>query len=295
MSKSEEQQSVWHPCASCDRKTFHEVLHRHVHSEHEYRMDTLHEMLMCRGCHAVSFRKVVVDLESGYFDHDDEWQAPEEVTCYPRILEGHTELQDVTDVPQPVRDIYLQSVQAIRDDANILAGIGLRATIEAICNDRSIAGRNLEKRIDGLGRAGMISQKDAERLHAIRFLGNDAAHEIKTADTGNLLIALHIIEHLLITLYVLDNEANGRLETIIKEYNQFEALLNKKLATFATGDEVPLAKIFGREMRRFHGHFPTHEKKLLDSIAAGDYVQLAAGKVASYAGYKEKLQHFVVT
>lgn len=294
MSQPVEDKSVWHPCASCDRKTFHQVLHQHIRSEYEYRMDTVHEMLKCRGCHTVSFRQVVIDHESGYFDHEDEWQAPEEVTCFPRVLEGYSELEDIADVPQPVRDIYSQSVQAIRDDANILAGIGLRATIEAICNDRSIAGRNLEKRIDGLTKAGLISQKDAERLHAIRFLGNDAAHDIKSTKTANLLIALRIIEHLLVTLYILDNEADGRLDTIIKSFDQFEFLLTKKLQDFSAGDEVPLAKVFGRDMRRFQGNLPAHEKKLLDKIAAGEYVRLTAGKVASYAGYSEQLQHFVV-
>lgn len=294
MSKSAEDPSIWHPCASCDRKTFHEVLHKHTDSEYEYRMDTVHEMLRCRGCHTLSFRKVVIDIESGYFDHEDEWQCPEQVTCYPRVLEGYSELEDIADVPQPVRDIYSQSVQAIRDDANILAGIGLRATVESICNDRSISGRSLEKRIDGLAKAGLISHKDAERLHAIRFLGNDAAHDIKTAKTANLLIALRIIEHLLVTLYILDNEADGRLDTIIKSFDQFDALLAKKLREFSAGDEIPLAKIFGRDMRRFQGNLPALEASLLDKILSGDYTRLATGKMDTYAGGSDQLQHFVV-
>jgi hypothetical protein len=45
--------------------------------------------------------------------------------------------------PGVVRDIYEQSIQAIKNQANTLAGIGLRATIEAICNEQSVAGRTL--------------------------------------------------------------------------------------------------------------------------------------------------------
>lgn len=294
MSKQQEEQAIWHLCASCDRKTFHGVLYKHTDSEHEYRMDTVHEVLRCKGCHTICFRKVVIDLESGYFDYDDEWRAPQEITSYPRVLEGYAELDDVSDVPQPVRDIYSQSVQAIRDDANILAGIGLRATIEAICNDRNITGRNLEKRIDGLAKAGLISKKDGERLHAIRFLGNDSAHDIKTTKTGNLLIALRIIEHLLTTLYILDGEADGRLDTIIEKYDQFEALLTKKIVNFSKNDEVPLSKIFGRDVRRFHGYLTTHEATLIEKIGKGEYAQLTLGKIANYSGHKEKLQHFIV-
>jgi hypothetical protein len=293
----EKKNDVYHPCASCDRRTFHEVLYSHVDSESEYRMDTVHQMLKCCGCHTVSFRKVVKDYESAYpVDEDpDEWHVPEDITNYPSILEGHRELDDVWSLPDIVCDIYTQSVQAIKEQSNTLAGIGLRATIEAIFNDRRVAGRNLEKRIDALAKDGLISQKDAERLHAIRFLGNDAAHEIKRADPKNLLIALRVIEHLLVNIYVLDNEADGRLDTIINTFDQFKKLLEKKLEAHSAGDEVPLAKIFGQDMRRFHGHFSDHEKDLIAAIGNGGYTKLALGKVDNYAGSKDKLQHFVVT
>lgn len=297
MATSEEQKTdVYSPCVSCDRKTYHETLFADVVSEYEYRMDTVNEILKCRGCHAISFRRVVRDYESAYpiDERNDEWHVPEDVTNYPSILEGHKELGAIREVPGIVRDIYTQSVQAIKEQSNTLAGIGLRATIEAICNEQSINGRTLEKRIDSLAKGGLISQKDAERLHAIRFLGNDAAHEIKRADAENLLIALRIIDHLLINIYILDSEADGHLDTIIKTYSIFEALLDKNLSKLSKGDEVPLAKIFGRDMRRFHGYLPAHETGLKGRITNGSYTKLSLGKVAKYAGSKEQLQHFIV-
>ncbi len=260
-------------------------------------MDTINEMLKCRGCHKISFRTIVRDYESAYpIDvKAEEWDVPEDITNYPSILDGHKELGDIWEVPPIVKGIYTQSVKAIKDQSNILAGIGLRATIEAICNDQSISGRTLEKRIDSLARGGLISQKDAERLHAIRFLGNDAAHEIKRADARNLLIALRIIDHLLVNIYILDIEADGRLDTIIKKFEQFETLLDKKIPDLLSGDEVPLAKIFGRDVRRFHGYLPAHEAELLSRITSGAYGKLSIGKIAKYAGSREQLQHFVVT
>lgn len=295
MNTEAEEQEVWSPCVSCDRKTFHLVLSKHVSSEYDYRVDTIHEMLKCRGCHSVSFRKIERDIESAYPIDEDEWHVPEEITNYPSVLEGHSELTEIWNIPAVVREIYIQSVQAMKDQSNILAGIGLRATIEAICNDQSIAGRTLEKRIDALAKGGLISQKDSERLHAIRFLGNDAAHEIRGSDPKSLLIALRIIEHLMINIYVLDNEADGRLDTILKSFDQFEKMLNEKLAHLVAGDEVPLAKIFGRDLRRLHGYLSSHEKELSGRIASGKYGRLTVGKIDSYAGSKEKLQHFVVT
>lgn len=294
-AEGEKRKKVYSTCASCDRETWHDVLSFHVDSTgDDYRIDTIHQIVQCRGCSTTSFRKVVQDIEGAYPIDDDEWHVPEDIYCFPSVLKGHKELEDVWDLPKTVREIYTQSVQAIKDDSNILAGIGLRATIEAICNERSISGKTLDKRIDGLFKAGLISQTDAERLHAIRFLGNDAAHEIKNADPKNLLIALRIIEHLLVNIYILDGEADGKLETIIRTSTQFLSLLDSKLPAFPSGEEIPLAKILGKEMRRFHGYFSTHEQYLVAQIHSGAYTKLKLGKHDVYAGSKEKLQHFVV-
>ena len=295
MTVTEEKKTqVYHSCASCGRDTWHSVLQRHVESEYEYRMDTIYQIVQCCGCHTVSFRKVVRDYESAYPIDENEWDVPEDISCFPSILKGHREPEDVWNLPDTVREIYTQSIQAIKDSSNILAGIGLRATIEAICNDRSITGRTLEKRIDSLAKGGLISQKDTERLHAIRFLGNDAAHEIKKVDARNLLIALRIIEHLLVNIYILDEEADKRLDTIIRTFEQFTTLLEKNLATCSSGEEVPLAKVFGKDMRRFHGYFTAHEQALFDAISNGTFTNLRIGKVDHFARSKDKVQHFIV-
>jgi hypothetical protein len=285
---------IKHPCPACDQETWHDILFQHVESEYEYRVDEMYFVVQCRGCKTVAFRKVIVDYESAYPTGEDEWEVPKDVSCYPSVLIGYKELRDVWGIPAPVREVYRQSVHAIRDQSNILAGIGLRATIEAICNDRSIAGRTLDKRIDGLAKNGLISQTDAERLHAIRFMGNDAAHEIRKTDDMSLLIALRIIEHLLLNIYILDGEADGKLETIIKSPVKFLELLDAKLSAFVQEDEVPLAKLFGKDIRRFHGYLAKHEGHLIDQIEAGSYIKLALGKKDNYAGSKDKLQHFIV-
>lgn len=281
---------IYHSCASCDRETWHAELFAHeVIGDPEYRIDTIHQVVQCCGCREISFRKVVQDIEGAYPAEDDEWHVPEEVFSFPSILKGHRELEDILSLPNTVRDIYTQSIKAIKDDSNILAGIGLRATIEAICNERNIAGKTLDKRIDALAKNGLISQKDAERLHAIRFLGNDAAHEIINAKQKNLLIALRIIEHLLVNIYILDDEADGKLDTIIRTLEAFIKLLEKKLPYFASNDEIPLAKIFERDMRRFHGHFPALERDIIEHISTGKYTKLSIGKVDVYAGSSEQL------
>lgn len=282
------------PCALCERNTWHEVLYQHTDSEHEYRMDTIHQTLQCKGCKTLSFQKVVIDFESAYPISDDEWEVPKEIFNYPRVLSGHKKLGDLGDVPKLVREIYTQSLNAIRDDSTILAGIGLRATVESICNEQAIPGRTLDNKIDGLAKSGIISRNDAERLHAIRFLGNDAAHESRSNTESNLIIGLRIIEHLLLTIYVLDGEVGGGFDTIIKSPEKFLELLEKKLVSFKSGEEIPLAMIYGKDIRRLHGYASSHEAFLIAEIKNAKYPRLSLGIVDNYAGSKEKLQHFVV-
>lgn len=283
------------PCCACDRDTRHEVLAEKTESEYEYRIDTHFQIVECRGCGTKSFRKVVMWVEEAYPISEDDWEVPEDVYTYPNILKGHKAVPDIEKAPDLVGAIYKQSLEAIKSKSTVLAGIGLRATIEAICNERQVAGRSLEQRIDKLGKTGLISANDADRLHAIRFMGNDAAHEIQAADVKGLLIALRIIENLIVNLYILDGGADGVLETLIKTYSEFENLLNSKVAEAKKGDELPLARLVGRDARRFHGYLKSHEAQLISNISSGAYIALSIGKNDTYAGSKEKFQHFVVS
>jgi hypothetical protein len=264
-----------------------------VDSEYDYRMDTTYQVVQCCGCETKSFRRVYEYFEEAYQIDDEEWEVPKNVRTYPPVLKGHRAVVDINRAPDLVREIYRQSLDAIKSESNVLAGIGLRATIEAICNERGVTGKNLEVRIDKLAKGGLISQSDADRLHAIRFMGNDAAHEIQETDLGGLLVALRIVEHLIISLYILDKDADGVLETLIKTYGQFEKLLEGKVAQLEPSSEVPLAKILGRDARRFHGYLKTHETQLISNIATGGCKFLSLGKLDTHAGSKEKVQHYI--
>lgn len=283
------------PCRACDRDTRHDVLADHIESEYDYRMDTHYQIVECRGCGTKSFRKSIHWIEDAYQVDDNEWVVPEDIFTYPRVLKGHQAVPDIHLVPSIVEAIYKESLEAITAKSNVLAGIGLRATIEAICNERNVTGKSLEQRIDKLAKAGLVSANDADRLHAIRFLGNDAAHEIQAADPKSLLIALRIIENLIVSLYILDSDADGALETLIKTYSEFEALLNSKISSATKGEELPLARILGRDARRFHGYLKSHETQLIANIASGAYSSLALGKLDTFGGSKEKFPHFVIS
>lgn len=282
-------------CRYCERDTKHDVLSEKTVSERdEYRCDIEYQIVQCCGCETIGFRKVFYDIESTYPVSDEEWEVPQDISIFPRSIQGHRALEHTYYLPKIVRKIYEEVLLALQEDARILAGLGLRGTVEAVCNDLQVLGKNLDIRISKLATAGHISKTDAERLHAIRFMGNDAAHEIKSPPKNSLSVALRIVEHLLASVYILSEEADGALETTISDYARFEILLNSHIDELGLGEELPLPAILGRDLRRVHESITDLEKELNRLIVNGTYNRLSIGKMSKYNNSNNELQHYIV-
>lgn len=184
---------LWSDCRECKRGTKHTLIgSRNVPSPTEdYHCETKYLLIECNGCETISFRKEFHDYEEYYQIGPDEYEHPINVEIFPHYINDHMHIESLSDVPDIVSSIYEESLLTIQEGAFTLAGLGLRATIEAICNDKEIKGKNLQVRINTMYKSGLISKSDADRLHAIRFMGNDAAHEIKKAKKE---ISFHCIE-----------------------------------------------------------------------------------------------------
>lgn len=282
-------------CRDCCKKTNHNILSDHTESHYEeYRCDISYQILQCLGCDTKSFRKVFYDIEAAYPTYNDNWEVPEDITVYPKAVEGHKEIDDLWQLPDIVRVIYSEVLMALRENSKVLAGLGLRAAVEAVCNDLNILGKSLEVRINKLASSGYISKNDAERLHGIRFMGNDAAHDIKTPKDASLSVALQIVEHLIASVYVLEKKASGNIDTTVSRYEVFVELLNEKLKNFNVGDEYPVAKFLGKDVRRVKESISTLEQELISKIGSGEFTKLSVGKVDTYQSSQNQLQHFVV-
>lgn len=291
---SDTEKGIWAPCAECRRKTRHNILHEKVvRGDENYDFIHSYQIIQCRGCESISFRDYFQDIENAWPNENDDWEVPEEIKLYPKRTYAHQSV-DIYLIPDIVRDIYKETIISIEDDALTLASLGLRGTIEAVCNEQKVPGKNLDTRINKLAALGLISSKDAERLHAIRFLGNDAAHDIKKPKISQVNVALGIVDHLIRSVYILELEANGSLETIVTRPEEFKILLDTHLALFGSGDEFPLAKFLGKDMRRLGGGASALEAQLIAEISAGTYSKLSIGQHAVFQGSKSPVQHFVV-
>ncbi len=200
------------PCKNCDGRTVHAVLKEvdkkieddGIHVSYEY------QIVQCQGCEEISFRAnwtssedIGQDSTTGdvfAFDHEE---------LFPSRIAGRKPLKDSRLLPSKILDLYQETHHALCNRLRILAGVGIRGLIEALCKDRQAQGKNLEEKIDDLMRLGILSTEGAKILHGTRLLGNEAAHEAVAVSDKVLDAAMDVVEHLLIGTFVLPKKSES--------------------------------------------------------------------------------------
>ncbi len=203
----EPRQVVWTHCQKCKQNTKHDVIHQVALTtdpdEDGYPPFTYldcYQIVSCRGCDHHSFR-VGWKID----DEEEDWSW----TNFPEKSTDRKPASHTMFVPRTVRALYLETLSAKNARADILASAGLRATVEAICTDRGLVKGDLKAKIDALFQEGILPKNNAEYLHQLRFLGNDAVHDMVAAPKEEFDIALEILEHLLQSLYELPRRAKN--------------------------------------------------------------------------------------
>lgn len=163
-----------------------------------------YQIIQCQGCLTIGFR--VVSQRSTEFNYEtyfDSGLYPEEIKYYPQRIKGRKLMQDSVHLPDEVHAIYQETLNVLGSDMPIMAGFGIRAIVEAVCNNRGIDGESLEIRINGLKDGGYVSSSAADVLHDLRFMGNKAAHEMHPHTMQELEAAFTVIENLLQNIYII--------------------------------------------------------------------------------------------
>jgi hypothetical protein len=166
------------------------------------------DLLSCNGCDSVTYRC------RSWFSEEDGWNV---TLMPPRGGPATREPKDFDELPygSPIESVYRQTITAYNSQLPTLTGAGVRLLIEGICKERGIKNgevvkpttkkkqrkNNLEGRINGMYEAGLISKNQADTLHEIRFLGNDAAHELDQPARDVQNTAINIVEHILDQVY----------------------------------------------------------------------------------------------
>ena len=91
---------------------------------------------------------------------DGDMEYSSNVTIYPHRVSGRIQLENLWRVPHTVSKIYKETFESIGAGPHILAGLGLRAIVEAVCVTEGATQWDFHKKIsylvstDKLTRAG---------------------------------------------------------------------------------------------------------------------------------------------
>lgn len=198
-------------CKTCERKTSHRILTEVLASESAHDAEAeVHVVnyghfltIQCSGCTNVSFCEIIYNTDDYWIDGESgNRDYIKDETLYPKRISNLSLIDGTGHLPDDVEVIYKETYSAIVDHLWILGGAGIRALIEAICKEKLAAGKNLAEKIDSLVTLGLITKDNAEILHNLRFMGNEATHEARAHTIEELTAAMMVVEHLLKTIYI---------------------------------------------------------------------------------------------
>ncbi len=271
MSETSEKICLSH-CYNCNKSTRHTILadESYCTSPDSYYEKFNYQIVCCRGCGQYGFRIVETDFEARYYNKYGEEECATYEKIYPKYI---TPNDDYYYLPDTVYRIHSETILAINEESYTLAAIGLRATLEAICQDKELKGENLEERIEKLLSQGFITKRDRDFLHSIRFLGNDAAHEIIKAEKSQIEAALTIIEYLIENIYIIEKKIEGKLPSF---YDRFLKSLPMKIQKLGLTGEFSLHTIENMPENQFN----EFTQKLVNDIQNGkvDFIELSGNK-----------------
>jgi hypothetical protein len=202
--------AIYTHCNDCKKETNHAVLFykkviEKIELDEDDEIGSIEEYMaaQCKGCETISFviRHSGELFQTGVDEEeyvDDNYPSPTYESDFNFLTQD-----EQRELPHALDELYRQVQAALEQDANILAGVGLRMLVEAICMEQNIDGANLKIKIEKLHDNGLISKNSIPILDKLRAIGNMAAHEIKGFPPDKLTYALEIINYILKNVYVL--------------------------------------------------------------------------------------------
>jgi len=116
-------------------------------------------------------------------------------------------------VPANINNSFYEAQKCFQTGCYMASAVMIRKTLEELCEDKKIKGKNLEQKINNLISANLIPEELGNDLHELRELGNDGAHiELKNFDkisNKEVKAAIEAVKSVLIMLY----ESKGNYKT----------------------------------------------------------------------------------
>ena len=263
-------------CDTCERETNHAIKAtvEVTSPDEEYWWHCDYSIVKCCGCGTVSFLTATTEEGEVEYNEYGEVSYPTKYKTFPYHRRFAKSISDVWSIPRNISKIYKETINALNNECFLLAAAGFRVIVEAICIENKIEGKSLETKINNLCKKGIITKNDRDRLHSIRFMGNDSVHAIKEPDKRQIRLVLDIIHNMLNGLYVLTKECEDILEGPITEFDEFIELLEEGLKTRSVGEVDILKNLLPPSRRLISEDRSTFENQLKEAIANGKFTKL---------------------
>lgn len=264
-------------CPKCNQKTHHRIhggaQNIYRDDEDSYYLESTFYVVKCMGCDNVSFLQVNDGDEYIRINDDGEMESAPEYITYPNHQGQINPLSD-WEIPPVIRKIYNESISALNNNCDILAAIGFRTTVEAICNEKGLDSGKLVTKINRLREKGVITKADCERLHQARFMGNDSTHEIVAPERSHLLLVLEVINNIINNLYIIDEKCRETFPYRFRDMTDFLGLLQEGLKRCKSGETSNLYGFLPEEHKYRREDIEKYEVELLRLIDNAKFTEL---------------------
>lgn len=162
------------------------------------KMEDVFHIAQCIGCDSIKF------VSEFHYEKNGEWYSSYRV--YPEPNDRFEKLKNVSfkNLPDSLFLLVTEVHIAYLNKMYSLCSVGWRMIIEKICLNKGVSGKTLFDKINNLSESGYITKLQAEVLHQIRLLGNEAAHEIIEHEEEVLLEGVNVINSILFNIYGLE-------------------------------------------------------------------------------------------
>lgn len=265
-------------CDNCKRDTNHRVLHHEsedVQCDYEGPGRCDYYIVQCLGCDGKHFYQEFRNECSWRYDEDGKAVDAPDIHTYP-FMPNKVEPLNFLYLPLSMTHLYNESMDCLNRGNLILAAAGFRAIIEAICIDNNITGKNLEVKINNLWRQHIVTTKDKDNLHAVRFIGNDSIHCKQRYSEEEVVVVANIINTMLTSLYVIDSQVRNLKPLPIKDFDDFLNVLNKRIEELGEVGKMDILKNLVKHDRRILSEdLQEFECELIKKISSGEYKKLS--------------------
>lgn len=204
-------------CQHCNNKTLMEIKYVYkkmfgncINGDNGFEIYTT---LFCPSCEEINIIKAYWDMTCGEVEQSDEIYGNavvEEEFVYPQ------EVKSKLGIPKNIDEEYKKAIKS-KSIGKSYCLFGLRKTLEMICNEQGVTGRDLHSQLKKMEENNLLPKTLSDASIIAKKFGNMGVHE-ETVDINDseLFNIIKLIEYIMDYIYVLPKE----IEKLEKKINK---------------------------------------------------------------------------